>query len=689
MNVLTAFDGVAYAARNLLQEVVCPDRQATNLFGLTEYDGRCEFFANNAPLPAGAGWAIVVGAGFVFSLLTSLLVWLDYNFGGTAMTSEEFNTAGRSVKTGLTAAVIVSQWTWAATLLQSSNVAYKFGVSGPFWYASGATIQVLLFGILALHVKLKAGKAHTMLEIVKARWGTPAHLVFLFFCLCTNILVSAMLVLGGAAVVQALTGMNIYAASFLIPVGVILYTAAGGLKATFMASYVHTAILYIALCLFAFGIYATSDDLGSPAVVWERLKTVSEVYPVVDNKDGSLLTMLSKSGFIFGIINIVGNFGTVFVDQSYWQSAIAAKPSATYKGYILGGLCWFSIPFTLATALGLGSRALDLPISLNEANAGLVPPAVAFHMMGKGGAVLILIMLFMAVTSTGSAEQIAVSSLFAYDVYREYINKEATGKQIIDVSRYVVVGYGIFMGILAIVLYEIGLSLGWVYLFMGIVIGSAVFPIYSCLTWDKCSSVAAISGAVIGQLGAVVAWLVTCQAYYKTIDVDTLGGDYPMLAGNVTALGLSTIVTAILSYMYPQNYNFDDMKNGIRMIEEDGTDKLDDEGEDSIEGLNKALRWTLRWGTALTVLLVVVWPVLALPAGVFSKGYFTFWTVISLVWGLLATVAMIFLPIWEARVAILTTAKNVATGNRVTINTELEYSNVDPSVRDAKAAAKV
>jgi hypothetical protein len=29
------------------------------------------------------------------------------------------------------------KWTWAATLLQSSNVAYKFGVAGPFWYAAG------------------------------------------------------------------------------------------------------------------------------------------------------------------------------------------------------------------------------------------------------------------------------------------------------------------------------------------------------------------------------------------------------------------------------------------------------------------------------------------------------------------------------------------------------------------------
>ncbi|CAN0239852.1 unnamed protein product, partial [Scytosiphon promiscuus] len=70
----------------------------------------------------------------------AFLVWLDQKFNNVTITSEQFNTAGRSIKTGLTASVIVSQWTWAATLLQSSNVAFNYGVSGPFWYASGATI---------------------------------------------------------------------------------------------------------------------------------------------------------------------------------------------------------------------------------------------------------------------------------------------------------------------------------------------------------------------------------------------------------------------------------------------------------------------------------------------------------------------------------------------------------------------
>jgi len=57
-----------------------------------------------------------------------------------------------------------------------------------------------------------------------------------------------------------------YAAAFLIPVGVMLYTAHGGLKATFIAAWGHVAVIYIALCIFAFLIYAapsSATPLGS------------------------------------------------------------------------------------------------------------------------------------------------------------------------------------------------------------------------------------------------------------------------------------------------------------------------------------------------------------------------------------------------------------------------------------------
>lgn len=86
--------------------------------------------------------------------------------------------------------------------------------------------------------------------------------VFFCFALITNLIVSALLVLGGSAVINAVTGMNVYAASMLIPISVLLYTASGGLKATFTTSYAHTVIIYVALCLFTFTVYAGSKDLG-------------------------------------------------------------------------------------------------------------------------------------------------------------------------------------------------------------------------------------------------------------------------------------------------------------------------------------------------------------------------------------------------------------------------------------------
>jgi len=639
---------------------------------LAEYIGKESFFGNDTPLPLGAGYAIVLGFGAFFSVFTTVIVYLDKVYNGTKQTSEFFNTAGRDVKTGLTASVIVSQWTWAATLLQSSNVAWNFGVSGPFWYASGATIQVLLFGILAIELKRKARTAHTICEIVLARWGKAAHMTFLFFCFLTNVIVTSMLLLGGAATVNALTGMDINIASFLIPWGVIVYTFAGGLKATFLASYLHTTIIFIVLvvCIFTVYVKTSSTDLvydGLEAVInmsSERCKAEFSANgksfykageyscgPVADNNSGSYLTMLSLGGIKFGIINIVGNFGTVFVDQSYWQSAIAARPASAHKGYILGGLIWFTIPFALATSLGLYAVAFQLPITSEEAGSGLVPPAVATHLFGNFGAAMMATMLFMAITSTGSAESIAVSSLVAYDIYKVYINPKATGNQILLVSRVMVVAFGLTMGGLSCLLNQIpGINLGWVYNFMGIVIGSAVVPLWYCLTWKNANAAGAIAGAWLGQVLAVVVWLVVAQIDQGAINVDTLGTLNCQMGGCITAILSSGLIHTLWSLAAPQNYDWESMGK-IEMLEDDQRGL--DPAEFSEEFLVGALKWVKKWGYGFTIVMVIVWPVLSFPAGVFSRSYWAMWVFISLVWGFTATVVIIALPLYESSDALL------------------------------------
>jgi Na+/proline symporter len=150
---------------------------------------------------------------------------------------------------------------------------------------------------------------------VRARYGTATHFVYIVFGLFTNILVTAMLLTGGAAVVSSLTGVPTAAACFLLPLGVVVYTMFGGIKATFLTDYVHTVILLVIILTFAFTTYATGDRLGSPRAVYDRLQELSAHSPVEGNAGGSYLTMKSKDGAIFFVINIIGNFGTVFMDN--------------------------------------------------------------------------------------------------------------------------------------------------------------------------------------------------------------------------------------------------------------------------------------------------------------------------------------------------------------------------------------
>lgn len=64
-----------------------------------------------------------------------------------------------------------------------------------------------------------------------------------------------------------------------------------------------------------------------------------------------------------------------------------------------------------------------------------------------------------------------------------------------------------------------------------------------------------------------------------------------------------------------------------RMFDSAGTDSGDQprllilqEGMDSMEAMEKALKFVLLWGGILAVILIPIWPLLALAAGTFSQG---------------------------------------------------------------------
>ncbi|CAF3914329.1 unnamed protein product [Rotaria sp. Silwood1] len=626
------------------------------------------------PLTQTDGYGIVIGFGVFFALgMIGTTIGLQRYRGEARDSSETFSTADRKVKTGLIASAVVSSWTWAATLLHSSSVAYLYGISGPFWYASGATVQIILFCVIAIELKRRAPFAHTFLEVVHARYGRAGHLVFIVFCLCTNILVTSMLLTGGSAVIHSLSGINISAACFLLPLGTILYTVVGGVKATFLTDYVHTVAVLIIILFFALITYATSSVLGSPSKVYDLLANASRMHPVEGNAEGSYLTMRSEQGAIFFVINIIGNFGTVFLDNGYYNKAIAASPFSALPGYILGGIAWFAVPFVAATTMGLAAIALETHpnfptypdrLSASDVSAGLTLPATAVALLGKSGAVATLVMIFMACTSAMSAQLIAVSSIVTYDIYKAYVNPTANGKKLIYIAHITVIVFGIVISTCSIGLYYININMGYLYSIMGIIISSAVIPSVLTLLWKRQSKLAACLSPPLGLFCSITAWLVMTKIQFGSITVETSGSDLSMLVGNVVALFSPVLFVPILSLIRPDSipYDFVSMRAIERVIDDPRNIRGPtlEETERGIVLLNGKLRSARIIAIILTLCFVTIWPWSMYGSSyVFSKSFFIGWIFLGILWMIISFCIVGIYPLIEGYETIVSVCKSI------------------------------
>ncbi|KAI5961911.1 DUR3 [Candida pseudojiufengensis] len=628
------------------------------------------------PLPEGAGYAVVVGLGSVFAILMCLTTFFLKRYTKEIMTSEEFVTCNHAVKTGLISCAIVSSWTWSATLLCTPMVSPA----------------------VSIKVKLRSPNCRTYLELIYVRYGKVTHIVFIIWGLMTNIMVTAMLLTGGASVVHMLTGMNPAAACILTVLSCVGYAVYGGLKAVILGDYVHTILMLSIMLVFGFVTWVTSDRLGSIDLIYDLVTEYALKNPKEGNAGGSYLTIKSESGGIFFIINIISAFGTVFLDQGYLNKAISADPKSTYKGYILGGLAWWPIPCFISVTAGLGAIALqqtkywpiDRPLTPDEVASGLVLPTFAVALMGKAGGVLTLLMLFMAITSAFSAQLISVSSIFTYDIYRTYFNPNASGTQLIRASHVAIVVFAALLSGFSIMLYYLKVSMGYLFTLLGIVLSSGVLP--QCLTilWNKQSWMAATLTPPIGTCLSITFWLVVTKLKYGSVTYDNTFQNDSVLTGNCVSLLAPLITIPILTYIKPQNFDWDKFLIIKRVDEEDELKEVEKELEIDVNNnsssesnsmnktipiqtnisiitndlielnrekfmeerkiLSKAFKRCVITCISLTLALLVLWPMPMYGTSyIFSKPFFRGWIIVLFIWLFYTVFQVVLYPIWESR----------------------------------------
>ncbi|KAH6693533.1 urea active transporter [Plectosphaerella plurivora] len=630
------------------------------------------------PLPQFAGYIVVVVIGFIFAGVMIGITHLLKRVGEDNKTSEMFITANRTVSTGLTSSAVISSWLWSTAMLGSTLVGYNFGVAGPFWFAAGCSPMIVFFSLIGIACKMRVPQAHTLLEIIRIRYGKVGHIVWIVLCLINNIIAVANMLLGASAAISALTGMHVIAATFLLPVGVILYTFVGGIKATFLTDYVHTFTITIIICFFTIKAFLT-PEIASPAHLYDLIVAAGEAHPVSGNESGSYLTMTSHGAMLFGIIHILANFGLVIMDSGFYVKAFAAQPQAVVPGYIVGGIAYFGIPWCLGTLMSFIALGLETTstfptyprrMSGTEIGSGLVLPYAAVAIAGKGGAVAILLITFMAVTSTLSAQVIAVSSIISFDIYRQYVNKNASDRDVIRWSHIGVVFFGLFSACFSTILHYGKVDLGWTLYMLGVLTCPGIFPTVFAILWKKQSTVAAVVSPILGLFTGLAVWIGTAYALYGEISVASTGQAVPCTWGTTASALSPGLYSIIISLIKPANYNWADFAKEKLSLADDAHSQQTDTERASDYQTNKAhlKRWgrlAAIWSLATFLGHWVLWPLpMYASRYIFGQGFFVAWLVVAIIWVWGTMFVAGFYPLIDGRQQILDVLRTVRGGKK-------------------------
>ncbi|KAL4780388.1 Sodium:solute symporter family-domain-containing protein [Aspergillus varians] len=635
------------------------------------------------PLSQGVGYGVVIGLGVAFAIGMVLTTRaLKKVFGEDSHTTETFMVANRRVGTGLTASAVISSWTFTSALLGAPYLTYWHGVALPIWWANGQSVMICCFAFLAIQAKLKAPNAHTLLELIRVRYGASVHILWIAMALINNIFNFTSMLVGASTAVSALTGINVYACTYLLPLGVVVYTYWGGLRATFLTDYIHTFIIMIILVWFSLKVIVAAE-IGSITALYDLVRSLPQEGTVAGNHAGSYLSMTSEESLFFGIIHIVTNFGIVFMDTGFWQKGFSADIAAAVPGYIIGGNAYFAIPFTFGTIVGLGALVLEqTPVwptyprrmTQAEVSGGLVLPYTASAVAGKGGAAAILLVLFMACTSVASAQLIAVSSIVSFDVYGGYFNKKPTDRELIRWSHVGVVGCALFVSTFATVLHKGGVDLNWLIYMIGIVICPGTVPTCFALLWKKQSRMAAIVSPIVGMAAGFAVWFGTAYTLYGGISITTTGKTLPCMYACLTSMFVPLPVAVALSYLRPAGFEWDEFLKIERISDKDGVEtRFDREAyfsPDRVKYMKRMSRNAAIWAVATFFGQVVLWPLPMYGAKtVMSKGLFVAWVVVGLIWLFITLLVANFYPLVDGGVqqiwqVITAASKSLSAGQR-------------------------
>ena len=422
-------------------------------------------------------------------------------------------------------------WAIGASLIAANISAEQFiGMSGSGFaiglaiasYEWMAAITLLIVGKFFLPIFIEK-KLYTIPEFIEVRYGTNLKTILAVFWIGLFVFVNLTSVLYlGATALDTIMGTGDGSMFMYAVIGLALFAAAyslyGGLSAVAWTDVVQVALLIAGGLITTFiGLSHVAQNGGILSGFEELYQKVPEKFSMILQK-GEIITPNGKDAWwdLPGLAVLIG--GLWVANLYYWgfnqyiiQRTLAAKSlRESQRGIVLAGFLKLLIPLIVVIP-GI------IAFVLNSGPGGVISPEYtdASFIAGSGQVIndnaapwlikqfvpvglkgLVLAALAAAIVSSIASMLNSTATIFTMDIYKPYIQKTASEKNLVRVGRLSASIALIIAAILAPQLKSLGQVFQYIQEYTGVVSPGILAVFMLGLFWKKTTNRAAIWGVL-------------------------------------------------------------------------------------------------------------------------------------------------------------------------------------------------
>jgi SSS family solute:Na+ symporter len=431
-----------------------------------------------------------------------MVVWTILGIIGAkwVKSMSDYFLAGQRMSIALLTITILAAWESHYTVLAGGEAGYRYGLVGPIWYAVAVGGALIVLAVFAARIK-QATPSGTISfpQFLRYRFSNAkvgnVNLFEQFTAWEILIIVTlsaASSTLGGAYVLQALTGMNFDISLLIAGIFYIVYSIYGGLYAVALVDVMQLGMIAILLPIVA--LYVSSSLGGIEGITTGLMKNAPELLG---------LTSASVTWMYTFFLSLLG--GTLAA-PFLWQMIYASRnPRHAQISLVLSGI--FFMPVALVCGfIGLAGRATGLNITPSAAS-----PQVVANVLPPSLGLVYLLGFVAAAWSTFAANVNGNAAILMANVIAPYFLKEKSESKNLLVSRVV----ALIFGLLTIVIAKYAPGILWLLMFSYALRTPPVIPALIGLYTRRLGSWGAFTAALLGFIGSAIIYLY--NSFYGTI----------------------------------------------------------------------------------------------------------------------------------------------------------------------------